>query len=434
MTINLKNFVNSQASKSKINDFQDLDHIDGISISAVCANLYTHSRDDLVMFYFRDGANYASVYTQSKIVSENIKWNLNLKSKKVKSLIVNTRNANAFTGPKGYQGLKEIADELSIQLSKKQLMDEDFPKKVTSNEIIFGCTGTIGEKFPTEKIKQHVPELINKIQYTQNKLIWMKAALGIMTTDLKPKLAMEECKIGSTNVKIYGIAKGSGMIFPNMATTLGYIFTDAELSNDILQKLLKKNIQTTFNAISCDGDTSTNDMVTIFSTGKAKNKNIKNINNKKIKGFDDALHSVLLSLAKRVAADGEGASKFISIQVNSCKTQEDAKKIAFSIANSPLVKTAIAGNDPNWGRIIMAIGKAKVDIQTNKLSIKLGKIKIIEKGQLLKSYIEDDAEVYMKEENKIDIIVDINTGKKNFTAYTMDFNKKYIEINSDYRS
>ena len=434
MTINLKNFINSQASKSKINDFQDLDHIDGISISAVCANLYTHSRDDLVMFYFRDGANYASVYTQSKIVSENIKWNLNLKSKKVKSLIVNTRNANAFTGPKGYQGLKEIADELSIQLSKKQLMDEDFPKKVTSNEIIFGCTGTIGEKFPTEKIKQHVPELINKIQYTQNKLIWMKAALGIMTTDLKPKLAMEECKIGSTNVKIYGIAKGSGMIFPNMATTLGYIFTDAELSNDILQKLLKKNIQTTFNAISCDGDTSTNDMVTIFSTGKAKNKNIENINNKEIKGFDDALHSVLLSLAKRVAADGEGASKFITIQVNSCKTQEDAKKIAFSIANSPLVKTAIAGNDPNWGRIIMAIGKAKVDIQTNKLSIKLGKIKIIEKGQLLKSYIEDDAEVYMKEENKIDIIVDINTGKKNFTAYTMDFTKKYIEINSDYRS
>ncbi|MDC1010662.1 bifunctional glutamate N-acetyltransferase/amino-acid acetyltransferase ArgJ [Candidatus Pelagibacter sp.] len=434
MAINLKNFVNSQASKSIINDFQDLDHIDGVSISAVCANLYTHSRDDLVMFYFRDGANYASVYTQSKIVSENIKWNLNLKSKKVKSLIVNTRNANAFTGPKGYQGLKEIADELSIQLSKKQLIDEDFPKKVLSNEIIFGCTGTIGEKYPTEKIKQHIPELISKIKYTQNKLIWMKAALGIMTTDLKPKLAMEECKIGSTNVKIYGIAKGSGMIFPNMATTLGYIFTDAELSNDILQKLLKKNIQTTFNAISCDGDTSTNDMVTIFSTGKAKNKNIKNVNNEKIKGFDDALHSVLLSLAKRVAADGEGASKFITIHVNSCKTQENAKKIAFSIANSPLVKTAIAGNDPNWGRIIMAIGKANVDILTNKLSIKLGKIKIIEKGQLLKSYIEDDATVYMKEENKIDITVDINTGKKNFTAYTMDFTKKYIEINSDYRS
>ncbi|MBD1156641.1 bifunctional glutamate N-acetyltransferase/amino-acid acetyltransferase ArgJ [Pelagibacterales bacterium SAG-MED20] len=434
MAINFKNFINSQASKSKINDFQDLDHMDGVSISAVCANLYSHSRDDLVMFYFRDGANYASVYTQSNIVSENIKWNLNLKSKKIKSLIVNTRNANALTGPKGYQGLREIADELAIQLSKKQFEDEDFPKKVTSSEIIFGCTGTIGEKYPTEKIKKHIPNLVNKIRYTQNKLIWMKAALGIMTTDLKPKLAMEECRIGNTNIKIYGIAKGSGMIFPNMATTLGYIFTDANLSNDILQKLLKKNIETTFNAISCDGDTSTNDMVTIFSTGKAKNKDIKNINNEKIKNFDSALHSVLLNLAKRIAADGEGASKFITIQVNSCKTQEDAKKIAFSIANSPLVKTAIAGNDPNWGRVVMAIGKAGVEIEINKLSIKLGQIKIVEKGQLLKSYIEDDAFIYMKEEKKIDITVDINIGKKSFTTYTMDLTKKYIEINSDYRS
>jgi len=386
------------------------------------------------MFYFRDGANFASVYTQSKIISENIKWNLNLRCKKIKSLIINTRNANAFTGPKGYQGLKEVAEELSSQLSKKQIMDEDYPQKVMPGEILFGCTGTIGEKYPTEKIKKHIPDLINKIKYTQNKLIWMKAGLGIMTTDLKPKLAMEECKIGNTKVKIYGIAKGSGMIYPNMATTLGYIFTDADLSNDILQKLLKKNIETTFNAISCDGDTSTNDMVSIFSTGKTKNPNVKNIKNEKIRLFDEALHSVLLNLAKRIAADGEGASKFVTIQVNSSRTQEDAKKIAFSIANSPLVKTAIAGNDPNWGRIVMAIGKANIDIVINKLSIKLGPIKIIEKGQLSKSYIEDDATVYMKEEKKIDIIVDLNIGKKNFTAYTMDLTKRYIEINADYRS
>jgi len=283
MPLNLKNFIKNQALNSKMSDFQDLDHIDGASISAVCANLYNKPRDDLVMFYFRDGANYASVYTQSKIVSENIKWNLSIKSKKIKSLIVNTRNANAFTGPDGYKGLKEIAQEVSIQLSKKQVEDEDYPKRVLANEILFGCTGTIGEKYPTEKIKKHIPELIKKIKYVQNKPIWMKAALGIMTTDLKPKLAMEECKIGNTKVKIYGIAKGSGMIFPNMATTLGYIFTDAELSNDILSKLLKKNIDTTFNAITCDGDTSTNDMVTIFSTGKVKNPTINNISDKKIK-------------------------------------------------------------------------------------------------------------------------------------------------------
>ena len=434
MAINLKNFINSQLTKSIMNDFQDLDHIDGLSISTISANLYNKSRDDLVMFYFRDGANYASVYTQSKIISENIKWNLNLKNKKICALLVNTKSANAFTGKKGYQGLKEIAEELSSSLSAKQKIDEIKPEKIKSNQILFGCTGTIGELFPTEKIRKNIPNLIKQIRYTQNKYIWMKAALGIMTTDQKPKIAMEECKIGNVKVKIYGIAKGSGMIFPNMATTLGYIFTDADLKNDILKKLLKKNIETTFNAISCDGDTSTNDMVSVFSTGKANNKSITNIKDPKIKDFDNSLHIVLLNLAKRVAADGEGASKFITVKVKNSKTKEDAKKIAFSIANSPLVKTAIAGQDPNWGRIIMAIGKADVDIKLNKLSIKLGLIEVVDKGQLSNSYIEDDAATYMREEKKIDIIVNLNMGRKSFTAYTMDLTKKYIEINADYRS
>jgi len=433
MPLNIKNFINIQAFNSKMNDFQDLEHIDGVSISAVCANLYNKPRDDLVMFYFRDGANYASVYTQSKIVSENIKWNLNIKSKKIKSLIINTRNANAFTGIDGYKGLKEIAKEASIQLSKKQKEDEDYPKKIHENEILFGCTGTIGEKYPTEKIKKNIPELIKKIKYVQNKPIWMKAALGIMTTDLKPKLAMEECQIGNKKVKIYGIAKGSGMIFPNMATTLGYIFTDADLSNDILNKLLKKNIDTTFNAITCDGDTSTNDMVSIFSTGKIKNPIISNINDKKIKNFDNALHSVLLNLSKRIVADGEGASKFITINILKSKNDDDAKKIAFSIANSPLVKTAIAGEDPNWGRIIMAIGKSGININLKKLLIKFGNIKVIDKGQLVINYKESEVANYMKDQT-IDISVILNMGSKNFTAYTMDFTKKYIEINADYRS
>ena len=434
MAFDFKKLINIDKMHSKVNDFQDLEHLDGVALSTVSANLYDNSRDDLVMFYFRDGANYASVYTQSKIVSENIRWNLGIKSKKISSLIVNTRNANAFTGLPGYQGLREIAEEISLQLSKKQIEDDNKPRKIFPNEVLFGCTGTIGEKFPTEKIKQNLINLVSKVKYTQNKPIWIKAALGIMTTDLKPKLAMEECNIGNSKIKIYGIAKGSGMIFPNMATTLGYIFTDAELSNEILSKLLKKNIETTFNAISCDGDTSTNDMVSIFSTGKIKNTNIKTINDKKIEEFDKALHSVLLNLSKRIASDGEGASKFVTVQVKNCKTQEDAKKIAFSIANSPLVKTAIAGCDPNWGRIIMAIGKTDVDIDVNKLNIRLGSIKIIEKGQLLKTYIEDDAAVYMREEKQIDIMVDINLGKKEFTAFTMDLTKRYIEINASYRS
>ena len=434
MAINLNNFLKSQNNKSKMRDFQDLDHVEGLSISTTSANLYGNSRDDLVMFYFRDGANFASVYTQSKIISENIKWNLNLKSEKIIALLVNTRNANAFTGRKGYQGLKEIADDLSLKLSTKQKEDEENPKKIKPNQILFGCTGTIGEIFPTEKIKKNISDLIKKIKYTQSKYLWIKAAMGIMTTDTLPKVAMEECKIGNSNIKIYGVAKGSGMIFPNMATTLGYIFTDANLSSNILQKLITKNIETTFNSISCDGDTSTNDMVSIFSTGKVKNSKIININDPKIKEFDIALHTVLLNLAKRVAADGEGASKFITISVNGSKTQEEAKKIAFSIANSPLVKTAVAGNDPNWGRIIMAIGKANIDINLNKLAIKIGPVNVIENGQLSRLYNEEDAAVYMREEKKIDLVIELNMGKKNFTAYTMDLTKKYIEINADYRS
>tara|TARA_B100000787_G_scaffold152024_1_gene125353 strand:- start:3902 stop:5203 length:1302 start_codon:yes stop_codon:yes gene_type:complete len=433
MGINLINFLSSKAKKTKMIDFQDLDHIDGLSISVVSANLYKDNRDDLTMFYFRDGANYASVYTQSKILSENIKWNLNQKNKKIYSLIVNTRNANAFTGKQGYQSLRNIADLTSKQLTEKQKKDEDTPKKISANEIFFGCTGTIGEIFPENEIITQIPNLINKINYIQNKFIWMKAALGIMTTDTKPKLAMEECKIGNEKIKIYGIAKGSGMIHPNMATTLAYIFTDATLSNDILNKLLKKNIFTTFNAITCDGDTSTNDMVSIFSTGKVKNSSIKNLKDRKIKSFDNALNKVLLNLAKRVVADGEGATKFITVNVKNCKTEIDAKKIAFSIANSPLVKTAIAGEDPNWGRIVMAIGKAGPNINLKKLSIKFGDLRIVQNGILHQSYDEKKTANYMKNE-KIDLVVEISTGSKNFTAYTMDLTKKYIDINTSYRS
>ena len=433
MPINIKNFLLSKNKKSKIGDFQDLEHVDGVAIAVVSAGLYKESRDDLVLFYFRDSANYASVYTQSNIISENIKWNLELKGSLAKALLVNAGNANAFTGKLGFKGITQIAEELSKELTAKMAEDEETKNSVKSNEILFGSTGTIGEKFPVEKIKSSIPHLIEKIKYTQNKYLWMKAALGIMTTDLLPKLAMEECSIGNSEVKIYGIAKGSGMIFPNMATTLGYIFTDADLPPGILKKLLRKNIETTFNAISCDGDTSTNDMITFFSTKKAKHPKIKSINDEKLVEFDKSLHSVLLNLAKRIAADGEGASKFVSVNVVNAKTFIDAKKVAFSIANSPLVKTAIAGEDPNWGRIIMAIGKANVDLNLNKLGINFGEIKVIEKGQLFLNYEEAEVAEYMRGE-KIDLTIDLSIGNKKFTAYTMDLTKKYIEINADYRS
>ena len=433
MVINLGNFFNTKNKNSKISDFQDLDHLDGMAISVVNAKLYNPPRDDLVLFYFRNGANFASLYTQSTIISENIKWNKQINSKKIKALLINTRNANAFTGKNGFQSLKEIAEELSNHLTQKKKDDDEEFEKIKPTDILFGCTGTIGEIFPLRKIKNSIPELINKIKYTQNKYLWIKAALGIMTTDLVPKIAMEECKIGNINVKLYGVAKGSGMIHPNMATTLGYIFTDASITSKILKKLLKKNIETTFNAISCDGDTSTNDMVGIFATGEAKNSIINNISDERIKNFDKSLHNLLLNLAKRVTADGEGASKFISIHIENAKTEKDAKKIAFSIANSPLVKTAFAGEDPNWGRIIMAIGKSQVQINTNKINICFGENKIIEKGELSKEYNEVELKEFMKNEN-IDLKVDLKMGSKKFIAYTMDLTKKYIEINSDYRS
>ena len=433
MVININNFFYSRNKNSIMGYFQDLDHLDGVSISTTTANLYGNHKDDLVLFYFRKGATYASVYTQSKLISENIKWNLNIKTKKINALLVNTRNANAFTGKNGFKGLKLLADDLSNMLTEKQKEEEEKPEKIKPTDILFACTGTIGETFPTEKIKSSIPDLIKKIKYTQNKYIWMKAAMGILTTDLKPKLAMEECKVGSKLIKIYGIAKGSGMIYPSLATTLGFVFTDLAISSSVLKQLLKKNIKTTFNAISCDGDTSTNDMVSIFATGEANNSQINNVNDSKLEKFNNCLHTVLLNLAKRVAADGEGASKFITVSTINCKTEEDAKKISFSIANSPLVKTAIAGQDPNWGRIIMAIGKANVNLIPNKLSIKFGSFNIVEKGQLSNSYNEIEVAEYMKDE-KIDITVDLNVGKKNFTAYTMDLTKKYIEINSDYRS
>ncbi len=423
-----------QINTNSMGFYQDLEHLDGMGVSAVSANLYENKkRDDLVIFYFRKGANCASVYTQSNIKSENIKWNMNNSKEKIFALLVNTRNANAFTGKDGYKSISNIASLLSDLLSKKQIYDEEEPKKIKTKNLLFASTGTIGETFPENKISKAIPSLINNIKYIQNKYVWIKAAMGILTTDTKPKISMEECKIAGTPIKIYGLAKGSGMIHPDMATTLGFVFTDAKISGKILKQLLKKNIQNTFNAITCDGDTSTNDMVSIFSTSYAGNKDIKSFKDKALNEFDRSLNNVLRNLAKSVAADGEGASKFVTIKVEKCKKEEDAKKICFAIANSPLVKTAIAGEDPNWGRIIMAVGKSKVKINTNKLNLNIGPHKIIENGKISPSYQEDKVAENMRS-NEIKINIQIGSGSKEFEVYTMDLTKKYIEINTDYRS
>ena len=434
MTINLKNLLNPKIKKSKMGDFQELKEIDGLSISSVSADLYGDGRDDLTLFYFKEGAKYAAVYTKSKIVSESINWNSRAKNKFIKALVVNTKNANTFTGKIGFQCLQDLSKTIAKQLTIKLAeAPEGITETVKSKEIIFASTGVIGEPFPFDQVKKTVPHLIDKLKDEQNKYIWFKAASAIMTTDTRPKLAYEECELGNKKVRISAIAKGSGMIAPNMATMLAFVFTDANIPSVILKSLLIKNLSTTFNAITVDSDTSTNDMVGIFSTGSAKNSKIYNVLDPKLKNFEKSLHNVMLNLSKQIVADGEGAQKFITVNILKAKTAQGAKKIAFSIANSPLVKTAIAGEDPNWGRILMAIGKAEEDIVVDKLSIKLGKLDLIENGQRAQNYDEEKMKEYM-EWNSIEINVELNVGKNDFTVYTCDFTKEYININTDYRS
>jgi len=434
MTLNLKNLLNPKIKMSKMGEFQELQPIEGLEISAVSADLYGDGRDDLTLFYFKDGANFAGVYTTSRVTSAAINWNLKVKRHFVKALMINTKNANVFTGTKGAQGLKEIAQTLAKALTLKSSQSPEGTSEVVKmTDLLFASTGVIGGDFPYLKIKNRIPELVKKLRTEQNKFVWFKAASALMTTDTRPKVAYEETKIGNKLIKISGIAKGSGMIAPNMATMLAMIFTDGNIPSVFLKYILKKVIATTFNAITVDSDQSTNDSVFLFATGKVKHGKIYNALDPKLQDFEKALHRLCLNLAKQIVVDGEGAKKFITVNVIGARSITMAKNVAFSIANSPLVKTAIAGEDPNWGRIIMACGKSRDDLNLKKLAINFGNIKVIEKGQLFSNYEEVEVAEYMRGE-KVDLTIDLNIGNKSFTAYTMDLTKKYIEINADYRS
>jgi glutamate N-acetyltransferase / amino-acid N-acetyltransferase len=434
MTLNLKNLLNPKVKMSKMGEFQELRPIDGLEISAVSADLYGDGRDDLALFYFKDGANFGAVYTSSKVTSASINWNTKIKRHFVKALMVNTQNANTFTGVKGAQGLKEIAHTLSKALTLKSSQSPEGVNEVVKiTDLLFASTGVIGEEFPYIKIKNRVPDLVKKLKDEQNKFVWFKAASAIMTTDTRPKVAYEECKMGNKVIKISGIAKGSGMIAPNMATMLSFIFTDANIPSVFLKAILKKVTATTFNSITVDSDTSTNDMVGIFATGKVKNAKIYNVLDPKLKDFEKALHKLCLNLAKQIVVDGEGAKKFITINVIGARSSAMGRNIAFSVANSPLFKTAIAGEDPNWGRIIMAVGKAGENIVLNKMQVKIGNILVAEQGKVAKDYNEKELKEYMKWDS-IDIEVNLNLGPALYTVYTCDFTHEYIDINADYRN
>ena len=434
MTINLKNFLNNKNKLSKMGEFQNLKQIEGLEMSCISADLYGNGRDDLSLFYFNKGANYASVTTTNSIVSETIIWNNSSHKKSIKGLMVNTKNANTFTGKQGKESLDIIAKNLSRILTLKESKSEKGTSEtVRTKDLIFASTGVIGEQFPVDKIKDALPDLVEKLKSEHNKLFWLKVASGIMTTDTKPKVAYEEIIIGDELVKICGIAKGSGMIAPNLATMLSFIFTNADINSNLLKSLLKRAVANTFNAITVDSDQSTNDMVSIFSTRAIKIGQNLSLNDKIVQKFELSLKKLCLNLAQQIVVDGEGAKKFLTVKVINAKSLGSAKKIAFSIANSPLVKTAVAGEDPNWGRIIMGIGKSGEIIDVKKLRIKYGDFVVAENGKISDSYNEEKLKEYMQWDS-IQIEINLKLGNDAFECYTCDFTHDYIDINADYRN
>ena len=434
MTINIKNFLKDNSKLSKMGEFQNLKQIEGLEMSSISADLYGDGRDDLALFYFSRGANYATLTTSNSITAEYIPWNNNSHKKIIKGLLVNTKNANTFTGKQG----KDSIDILAKNLSRILTIKESKSKKGTSEtvkvkDLIFASTGVIGEEFPVDKIKDRLSDLVEKLRPEQNKVYWLKIASAIMTTDTKPKVAYEEIIVGDELIRICGIAKGSGMIAPNLATMLSFIFTNADINSNLLKTLLKRSAANSFNAITVDGDQSTNDMVSIFSTRALKIGQNLSLNDKILQKFELALKKLCLNLAKQVVVDGEGAKKFLTVNVINAKSLSSAKNIAFSVANSPLVKTAVAGEDPNWGRIVMGLGKSGEIIDAKKLKIKIVNFVVAENGRVSESYDEKKLKEYM-EWDSIEIEINLKLGNDAFKCFTCDFTHDYIDINADYRN
>ena len=434
MTINIKNFLNDKSKLSKMGEFQNLKEIEGLEMSSISADLYGDGRDDLALFYFTKGANYASITTTNSITSEFIPWNNNSHKKVVKGLLVNTKNANTFTGKQGKESIDILAKNLSRVLTIKESKSQSGTNEtVKVKDLIFASTGVIGEEFPVEKIKERLPDLVERLKSDHNKMFWLKIASAIMTTDTRPKVAYEEIIVGDELIRICGIAKGSGMIAPNLATMLSFIFTNADINSNLLKTILKRAAANSFNAITVDSDQSTNDMVSIFSTRALKVGQNLSLNDKVIQKFELSLKKLCLNLAKQIVVDGEGAKKFVTINVINAKSLGSAKKIAFSIANSPLVKTAIAGEDPNWGRILMGIGKSGEIVDIKKLKIKIGNFIVAENGKISESFDEKKIKEYM-EWDSIEIEVNLKLGNDAFKCFTCDFTHDYIDINAHYRN
>jgi len=398
--------------------FPTLPEVSGVRIGGHAAGVKYRGRPDLFMAELDPGTVVAGTLTQSLTRSSAVDWCADvIKKGKARAILVNAGNANAFTGRAGMAGTEAMAEAAAKAVGCRK------------KEVLVASTGVIGEKLPQDRISRAVPKLHAALRPKS----WQRAAKAIMTTDTFAKAASATCMIGDKEVKIVGIAKGSGMIAPDMATMLSFVFTDAKIPQPILQKLLRKATDKSFNAITVDSDTSTSDTLLLAATGKAGNKPPKKSSDKALKDFRTALLTVLTDLAHQVVRDGEGAQKFITIDVTGAISDGSARRIGLSVANSPLVKTAIAGEDANWGRVVMAVGKAGERADRDSLTIAMGGVVIAEKGEGVAEYDETPVAEHLKG-REVHVEIDLGIGRGSARVWTCDLTHGYIDINADYRS
>ncbi len=400
--------------------FADLPAIDGVRLATAATGVKYKGRDDLLLCVLDKGTTIAGVLTNSKTCSAPVDLcRANLKNGKVRAIVVNASNANAFTGKAGLRTVQATLDQACRVVG------------CNASDVYLASTGVIGETLDPAPITSRLSDL-NDAATDDG---WMAAARAIMTTDTFPKLSTATARLGGKTVTINGIAKGSGMIAPDMATMLCFVFTDAGLPRGLMQKMLSDATDRSFNSITVDGDTSTSDTLLLCATGKSGNapKGIRNIDDAALKSFRKGLDQVLQDLAHQTVRDGEGASKFVAITVTGAQNDTAARRIGLAIANSPLVKTAIAGEDANWGRIVMAVGKSGEKADRDRLKIRIGGILVASKGGVDPGYDEDKLVPHMKGQ-EIDISVDVGVGKSTATVWTCDLTHGYIDINGSYRS
>jgi glutamate N-acetyltransferase/amino-acid N-acetyltransferase len=391
----------------------------GVRLATGEARIKYRGRSDVLLVTLAQGTQVAGVFTRSKTAAAPVDWcRKQLTGGSARALVVQSGNANAFTGKAGQESVTEVADAAAAAIGCR------------AEEVFLAATGVIGEPFPHKK----VVKLLGQLSGMGAAGGWLSAAEAIKTTDTFPKLATATASIGERNVTINGIAKGSGMIAPDMATMLAFVFTDAALPSSILQPLLADATERSFNAITVDSDTSTSDTILLFATGKgAKHSDISKPEDRRLGSFKKALDKVLLDLALQVVRDGEGASKLIQIDVTGARDKTAAKKIAMAIANSPLVKTALAGSDANWGRVVMAIGKAGEEADRDKVKIAFGRHVVAEKGVRSARYDEAKATKAVSDQ-EVKISVDVGVGNASSRVWTCDLTEGYIHINASYRS